>query len=827
MFDSISHPIFVILAGVSAVIAGWLIYFIRSFRIARSSFDKRVGFSYIAYSTSILLWVLSNTFFYSPLLTRVDESVVLNFALFANLVSFSAFAFACLITNILVFDVDTRRSRHLQIAILCGLTLFALYVNLQPGKTISAVSVKGIGSFIIEVGPMATWFFSSVVFLLLLTVRNILLYSKRARALHLIKSLYMLTGICVFMVSTIVMHGVIPLLWGDFSLVWLPPTLAVSEMLLIGYGLLTSRFYSNKHVAYSAIAITLTSIVIITPIVTVVNALSTNDFTVVIIVSCLVTGFTWNKIYKSTLRYSSRLVYGQKLSPDHQIRSLNHEFQKSTANAFIEIAKALGIEQHDLQLVSNLQDEKLYTSQLYNQNSVLIFEEIEEIVITNSENNQLSKKIYDKMHADNVALVLPIFDDNNNMSHLLLAKKKQGGGIYFYEEIKALQHVLVKAQGYINADRKVHQAQALANSIAHEMRNPLAQVQFQFEILEAKLHHNACREELDLELSKGQMAIDRGRQLIDIILREVNDSSLEQEPTCDTSIRHSITQAVERYAYESEVIRERIKVDISPDFSAKVNETLFNFVIFNLLRNAIYYFDSYPESRVVITTLLGKYENFLVIRDTGPGIPHSLLNRIFDDFFTYSKSGGSGLGLGYCRRVMKSFGGSIQCYSKLDEYTEFHLSFPASTLASPPTSLPAMQRETESSTSHDSAELTANINVPTVMVVDDKEVQRQLVKLLLQQLGYDVILANNGQVAIDILDGNSVDFILMDVQMPVMNGFEAATCIKKTHPNLPIYALSGESGKIELEKISQTMDGRLSKPTTKKELQQTIEAALA
>lgn len=431
------------------------------------------------------------------------------------------------------------------------------------------------------------------------------------------------------------------------------------------------------------------------------------------------------------------------------------------------------------------------------------------------------------MHADNVALVLPIFDDNNSMSHLLLAKKKQGGGIYFYEEIKALQHVLVKAQGYINADRKVHQAQALANSIAHEMRNPLAQVQFQFEVLEAKLHHNACREELEHELSKGQMAIDRGRQLIDIILREVNDSSLEQEPTSETSVRHSITQAVERYAYESEIVRERIKVDICPDFNVEVNETLFNFVIFNLLRNAIYYFDSYPNSRVEITALSSKYENFLVIRDTGPGIPHSLLNRIFDDFFTYSKSGGSGLGLGYCRRVMKSFGGSIQCYSKLDEYTEFHLSFPASTLSSPPSSLPATQGETEPSTRHDSAELPANISVPTVMVVDDKEVQRQLVKLLLQQLGYDVILANNGQVAIDILDENPVDFILMDVQMPVMNGFEAATYIKKTHPSLPIYALSGESGQIELEKIRQTMDGRLSKPTTKKALQQTIEAALA
>ncbi|HAS61193.1 MAG TPA: hybrid sensor histidine kinase/response regulator, partial [Vibrio sp.] len=185
------------------------------------------------------------------------------------------------------------------------------------------------------------------------------------------------------------------------------------------------------------------------------------------------------------------------------------------------------------------------------------------------------------------------------------------------------------------------------------------------------------------------------------------------------------------------------------------------------------------------------------------------------------------LGLGYCRRVMKSFGGSIQCYSKLDEYTEFHLSFPASTLSSPPISLPALEEEQETPTTAHNEALPINTPVPTVMVVDDKEVQRQLVKLLLRQLGYDVILANNGQVAIDMLDNNVVDFILMDIQMPVMNGFEAATYIKKSHPSLPIYALSGESGYIELEKIRQTMDGRLTKPTTKKALQQTIESALA
>ncbi|MGF1910698.1 hybrid sensor histidine kinase/response regulator [Vibrio kasasachensis] len=825
MFDSILHPIFMMLSGVATFILGWNVYFIRSFRISSLGFNKRISTPYILYSLSLFIWVLSNAFFYSPLLPQVEESTALAVALFTNIVSFSSFVFVCAITQVLVSDIDNNWSRKGQSLILISLSILAGYLNYLPGRTINHISIKGVGRFTIELGPEAIWFFFSIVILLALTIRNIWLYSRKTRALQQIRSIYMFVSIFILMLSPLIFNDAIPIIWRDFSMIWLPATFAIASMLLIGYALITSRFYSHRYVAYSMLAFVFSNLIIMMPLALIINSLSSEHINFAIIVSCLLTGFTWQKIYQSTLRYSSQLVYGQKLSPDNKIRSLSNEFQKSTSNAFTEIAKTLGIEQHDLQLVSNLQDEKIYTSQLYGQDSVLIYDEIEELILNNHSINKMLENIYYKMKSENVALVLPIFDYNNSMSHLLLVKKKRVGHLYFCEEVKALQHVLIRAQGYINADRKVHQAQALANSIAHEMRNPLAQVQFQFELLEAKLEQSSCQQELSKELTNGKMAIERGRQLIDIILREVNDSALEHEPTHETSIRSSITQAVERYAYESGDIRERIEININPDFCAKVNETLFNFVIFNLLRNAIYYFDSYPDSMVEIKTLSGKYENFLIIRDTGPGIPTSLLKRIFDDFFTYSKSGGSGLGLGYCRRVMKSFGGSIQCYSKIGEYTEFHLSFPAGTLPSSPRYQPELNQDLLSLETNAKVTLPPQIQMPTIMVVDDKEVQRHLVKLLLNQLGYDVILANNGQVAVDTIAVHNVDFVFMDIQMPVMNGFEAASMIRKMHPGLPIYALSGESGYIELEKIRQTMDGRLTKPTTKEALKQTIENA--
>ncbi|ARC92527.1 hypothetical protein B6A42_11200 [Vibrio coralliilyticus] len=131
-------------------------------------------------------------------------------------------------------------------------------------------------------------------------------------------------------------------------------------------------------------------------------------------------------------------------------------------------------------------------------------------------------------------------------------------------------------------------------------------------------------------------------------------------------------------------------------------------------------------------------------------------------------------------------------------------------------------------------DLVANVAQPSersekhlILVVDDKEIQRSLVKLYLAQLGYDVVLANNGKVAIEIIRSNPIDLVFMDIQMPIMNGFEAASIIKRYHPTIPIIALSGEAGEKELNMISELMDGRLSKPTTKQALDKILTSVLS
>lgn len=403
--------------------------------------------------------------------------------------------------------------------------------------------------------------------------------------------------------------------------------------------------------------------------------------------------------------------------------------------------------------------------------------------------------------------------------------------MFSYEEISALQTLLTQIQSTIDADKRIHQSRALANSIAHEMRNPLAQVQLYFEYLKRHIDDQAPVRQIKLDIENGQAAIQRGRQLIDIILREVSDSSPMHGAISMTSIHKAVNQAVSHYGFENETIIERISLPQLADFVVKLNETLFNFIIFNLIRNAIYYFDSYPNSQIEISTKTDIYENVLIFRDSGPGIDETISHKIFDDFFSYQKSGGSGLGLGYCQRVMRSFGGRVECKSKLGEFTEFHLYFPvvhnAPKAETFHTSYINDRMQNQTNNEHKTE---TNIQIenqaPTVLIVDDKEVQRTLVQIYLNQLGVNSLQANNGEHAVEIVKMNQVDLILMDVQMPIMNGFDASKIIKAYSPKTPIIALSGESGERELDMINNFMDDRLDKPISLHTLRRVLDTWL-
>lgn len=840
MFDfsleAIIYAKAITLLATVAVVVVWLIYYCYRLKQKNDAILGTHHVPYIAYSVCIVAWISSNAYFHTDLLPELGTSAGVFVAKFANLASFFAFAFAYYFSCQLAAEQRSGKVHQWQQAIFVTLTLYSLYINLRPGLTVEYVDITGPSQFIIEFGPHTPYFFIGLVIFAVLTLANLVAMRANGSRLTLAKANYMIAGILVFMLSTATIHLGVTYFMRDFSLTWLPPALSISEMLFVGYALLTSRFYSVKYLAYLCLNTLLVCVILVVPFGAIFIPLTVSNQWLIAVPICALIGITWHQLYKRVGRYASFFIYGDEKTPVQKILALEESFKLSIDDAMYRLGNVLQIPDNKIRLVNSNCNETFYENYLSSNQSVLVLDELsEELDYKVSAKNSI-KALYDKMNANDTALVMPLFGQSKSVTHLLLSPHKSNNKMFSNEEISALQTLLTRVQSTIEADRHIRQSRALANSIAHEMRNPLAQVQLHFEILKQHIDSQASAKQLKRDIENGQAAIQRGRQLIDIILREVSDSSPEHEPMTTTSIHKAVDQAVSLYGFENEKIIERIRLPQQADFVAKLNETLFNFVIFNLIRNAIYYFDSYPNSQIEISTKIGSYENVLIIRDTGPGIDETISHKIFDDFFSYQKSGGSGLGLGYCRRAMRSFGGRVECKSKLGEFTEFHLYFPvvpnapkADTLRTPYFN---ELRQNPTTTGADTKiqidnQVAVNSQSPTVLIVDDKEVQRALVQIYLNQLGVNCLQANNGENAVEVFKANKVDLILMDVQMPVMNGFEASQIIKAHSPHTPIIALSGESGERKLEMISKFMDGRLEKPTSLNTLRHVLNDWLA
>lgn len=811
----IFYPKALMLLFTAALVLVWAGFFCFSLsrRFGAKSL-KSYGY-YISYSLGLFVWILSNAYFHTGYLVELGEKVAVTMAIIANLSALFAFASAYQFTVKLKCYYTRIPTPLFQRMIAAMAFVLGMYWNLSPNMTIQGAAVIAPSHFTLHFGEYTMPFFMGIVILITLTFVNLFSIRLNESRVRRTRINYMILGMTIFMCSTAVIQLGFTYFLEDFSLTWLPPALSISEMLFMGYAILASRFYSFKHLLKVTIATALTGLCFTVGLILLKDSITLTRAS--LFITTIIIGITWPLVYKYAKGVANCLVYGSRFSPADKIMRLEEQFQHSPSLAVNKLARYLGVPCNELKLLDGYQGAQSYRRYFEHHTAPLVLDELED-ELERSSTKELSD-LHTRMHETNYALVLPLYEVNNRLSHVLVSSHKPNGNNFSFEELMALSHVLRKAQVHINYDQRLRQTQALANSIAHEMRNPLAQVQLEFEHLNNKLADDAPLQALTLHVEQGRSAIARGRQLIDIILREVNNSSLEKEPVELISIKNALDTAISSYGFESDIDANKINVSIEHNFMVKINETLFNFVMFNILRNAIYYFDSFPESRIEIRTHGNEDENRVTIRDFGPGIPPEIRDRIFDDFFSHNKSGGSGLGLGYCQRVMNSFGGSIRCHSLYGKYSEFTLSFPLSNIAlSAIDTTPANTASSLRAHSHPSPVTFKKRNSKLILVVDDKEVQRTLVKLYLDQLGYDVVLANNGKVAIDIIHNNPIDLVFMDIQMPVMDGFEAAAIIKSSYPAIPIIALSGESAEEDIIKMHQLMDGRLSKPASKESM---------
>lgn len=357
----------------------------------------------------------------------------------------------------------------------------------------------------------------------------------------------------------------------------------------------------------------------------------------------------------------------------------------------------------------------------------------------------------------------------------------------------------------------------LAGSIAHEMRGPMQKIQHVFDTLErdflrmgpSQTSVSHSREQMlamARVLKEGRNAIKLGLQSVTVTLQQLKTKAFDTSGFTLLSAAACTERAVSDFGYESEAQRSRVRLDEVADFTFKGDETVLTLILFNLIKNALYYLSAFPQATVTVTVEAQR----ITVRDTGPGIAPDKMERLFEDFQTSGKADGTGLGLAFCRRAMRAFGGEIICESQLGEFTQFTLSFPEVPQAE-------AQAHAEESMRH-AARL---LRGARVLLVDDEPIQRRatLSKLLSLVGSTTIDEAGDGAQALNLLRSASVpyDLVVMDIDMPVLDGYDTVRQIRMGeapgHEQVPVLAHSAHPpAKARALAREAGMDGFLGKP---------------
>ena len=278
------------------------------------------------------------------------------------------------------------------------------------------------------------------------------------------------------------------------------------------------------------------------------------------------------------------------------------------------------------------------------------------------------------------------------------------------------------------------------------------------------------------------------------------------------------------YAKEKEI---DFRCEIDPNLPATVisDPVRLRQILVNLVGNAIK-FTQRGEIVVRASQLIDKQTQngiHFVVQDTGIGIPAERIDHIFDPFTqvddsTTRKYGGTGLGLSITRRLVELLGGRIWVESQLNVGSSFHFVLPGSQQDEEQARLLHMRAATGSGDNATEVEAQGLPQGQEILLVEDNPINQKLAITLLTRRGYRVTLAENGQQAVEAISGQNFAVVLMDMQMPVMDGIETtrkirAIEIERHSARVPIIAMTANAMQSDSERCLEAgMDDYIAKP---------------
>ena len=377
------------------------------------------------------------------------------------------------------------------------------------------------------------------------------------------------------------------------------------------------------------------------------------------------------------------------------------------------------------------------------------------------------------------------------------------------QQKKMLQELIAAKEHAEESDRL--KSAFLAN-ISHEIRTPMNGILgFSALLKEPHLTGEEQEEYLDLIEQSGQRMLNLINDLIDISRIEAGETKLQITPTTVNKVLHDL------YAFFMPAISNK-KLQLHCTLGLPDNESIIDTdsgklaqILTNLIQNAL----KFTRTGTIDFgyTRQGTTLEFYVT-DTGIGIPDDMQQKIFDRFHQVDNTltrnhEGSGLGLSISKAYVAMLGGTFKVKSTEGTGSTFSFNIPFN---------PVHTQPSVSGTQH--SVLSTQHSEHCILIVEDDEVSTLLLKKNLKGENITMLCAENGLEAVEVVQQHpEINLVLMDLKMPIMNGFEATKLIKHQRPELPVIAQSAFTSKEDKEKAKEAgCDNFITKPISKSEL---------